>query len=94
MMYDVLRRVTVKKSKRFLGIAALGLAFTLGLATSAYTQEHEHHPAIHEAQHFLSQALDSLEQAKRDFGGHRVKAMEHIRAAQSELHEALDFDRE
>jgi len=81
----------VKKSTRFLGIAALGLAFTLGLATSAYTQEH--HPAIHEAQHFLSQALDSLEQAKHDFGGHRVKAMEHIRAAQSELHEALNFDR-
>ncbi len=79
------------KVRRLCGVGALALAFTLGLATSAYTQEH--HPEIRAAQRLLEQAMDHLQHADRDFGGHRVKAMDHIRAAQHELHEALEYDR-
>ena len=65
----------MKRFKRYSVVSALSLAFVLGFATSAYTQEH--HPAIREAQRFLEQTMDTLSHAQHDFGGHRVKAMDH-----------------
>jgi hypothetical protein len=69
----------------------LVVVFVLGFATSTWTQGH--HPEIRAAMHDLESAQHHLDRADRDFGGHKVKAMEHIRAAMGQLHEALEFDR-
>jgi len=71
-------------------LAVLVVGFLLGLSTSALTGER--HPEIRAAQRALNQAEGHLKRAAHDYGGHRVKAMEHIAAAQQELREALAFD--
>lgn len=73
---------------RSLAVLVVGIA--LG-ASVAYTAER--HPAIHSAEKDLRHAKDTLEHADHDFGGHRVKAIEHVNAALDELHLALDFDK-
>ncbi len=74
-----------------LTVVALGLAFALGFATRAYTAEK--HPELLAADQALHRALNHLEKAAHDFGGHRVKAMEHVRAALGEVSQAYAFDR-
>jgi hypothetical protein len=49
------------------------------------------HPAIQAAIRHLDQAREALERAEHDFGGHRVKALEHIKKALDECHKALEF---
>ena len=68
-----------------------GIAFVLGLATAAFTQEA--HPHIAAAQSLLAQARDHLDKAAAEYGGHRLKAMDHIRQAEAELREGLAFER-
>lgn len=68
-----------------------GIAFVLGLATAAFTQEA--HPHIFAAQNLLAQARDHLEKAAAEYGGHRLKAMDHIRQAEAELKEGLAYER-
>ncbi len=52
----------------------------------------EHHPEIRRAIRALENAKNDLEHASHDFGGHRVKAIGHLDAAISELHQALAYD--
>ena len=63
---------------------------TLALASPAALAA-ERHPEIHAAQRALANAGGHLAKAAHDFGGHRVHAMELIRQAQAELHEALEY---
>jgi hypothetical protein len=70
---------------------ALALAFALGFATRAYTGEK--HPELLAADQALHNALGHLEKAAHDFGGHRAKAAEHVRAALSEISQAYAFDK-
>jgi hypothetical protein len=79
----------LKSAGKALVILVLGIA--LG-ATVAYTAER--HPAIRAAQKNLIQAKTALEHADHDFGGHRVKALEHVNAALEELRMAIAFDRD
>ena len=51
----------------------------------------EPHPEIRPAIHSLEEAQNHLEKAARDFGGRRVKALEHTRETLVERHEALEF---
>ena len=69
-------------------VAMLCMGFVFGFAVSASTAER--HPEIRKAQKALAQAKDALEHAAHDFGGHRVKAIEHIDQAQDELRMALE----
>jgi hypothetical protein len=55
--------------------------------------------ALPEAQHEMNAALENLRQAQnnlqhasRDKGGHRSKALEHIRMAISEVEQGIQFD--
>ena len=75
----------MKRSRSF-SLVALGIAFALGFATRAYTAEK--HPELLAADH----ALRHLEKAAHDFGGHRAKAADHVRAALSEISQAYSFD--
>ena len=53
----------------------------------------EPHPEIHAAIHHLEEAKANLEKAAHDFGGHRLKALEHTNRALEECHEALNFEK-
>jgi hypothetical protein len=79
----------MKRSRSF-SLVALGIAFALGFATRAYTAEK--HPELLAADQALHNALRHLEKAAHDFGGHRAKAADHVRAALSEISQAYSFD--
>ncbi|MGD1154259.1 MAG: hypothetical protein ABSA41_00335 [Terriglobia bacterium] len=53
----------------------------------------ERHPEIRAAIRNLEEAKGHLEAGAHDFGGHRVKALEHTNKALEECREALKFDR-
>jgi hypothetical protein len=53
----------------------------------------ERHPEIQAAIRHLQQAKNNLEHANHDFGGHRVKAIEHVNQALEELNQALNYDK-
>jgi hypothetical protein len=61
---------------------------SLGQQTSA----REAHPHIEAAMKALEQAKGQLEHAAHDFGGHRVKALEHVNQALQECRDALRYD--
>lgn len=62
-------------------------------APSPAAQREERHPEIRAAIRHLEQARDNLQRAAHDFGGHRVKALEHTNQALEECQKALEFDR-
>jgi len=78
----------LKTAGKSLAILCLGIALGAAVAHTA-----ENHPAIHAAQRDLINAKTTLEHAAHDFGGHRVKAIEHINGALEELRLALEADR-
>ena len=49
------------------------------------------HPEIDDAMRLLSQAQDHLNHAATDFGGHRLKAIDHISKALDELRAAKEW---
>jgi hypothetical protein len=54
----------------------------------------ERHPEIRAAIRQLETAKAGLQKyGAHDFGGHRVKAIEHIDQALAELHQALQYDK-
>ncbi|MFL5350751.1 MAG: hypothetical protein ACJ8AT_38765 [Hyalangium sp.] len=66
------------------------VAFCLGAcATQAFAEKQ---PRMHDALASLKSALDSLEKASADKGGHRVKAIEHTRQAIEEVKAGIEFD--
>ena len=72
-------------------LCVLILGIMMGLSASALTAET--HPQIRAAQNDLAQAKSHLQRANTDYGGHKVKAIEHIDKAQDELRDALEWDR-
>jgi hypothetical protein len=56
-------------------------------------QRPERHPEIRAAIRNLEEARGHLQAAAHDFGGHRVKALEHTNKAIEECREALRSDR-
>ena len=72
---------------------AVVIALALPLANFA-TPADEPHPVIHDAIDKLQDVRSLLvNDADRDFHGHRAKAVAHVDEALSELHQALDSDR-
>jgi len=53
----------------------------------------ERHPEIRAAMRALQNAKRELEKGAHDFGGHRVKALEHVNQALAECREALTYDK-
>jgi len=71
---------------RFFMVVGLALAFSLGMLTSTLWATH---PRIVAARGHLAKAQEELNHAIGEFGGHRLKAIEHIRIAMRECDEAL-----
>lgn len=63
--------------------------------TVAFAQRRgrERHPEMMRALRELEQARADLKKAATDFGGHRVKALDHTNAAIDEVHDALNYDK-
>jgi hypothetical protein len=63
--------------------------------TPAKKQGGERHPVIHKSINQLERVKGELQQeASRDFGGHRAKAVGHINQALQELQQALQADKQ
>jgi hypothetical protein len=82
--------------KKKLVAASVVLAFATGvLATSAFTSakqnEGKKHPRIEKAIDNMYDALDYMEKAPDDFGGHKAAAMRDTRAAIVSLKQALGY---
>ena len=76
----------LKKRPRVFTAAALATAFSLGMLTSTLWARH---PRIEAAQGHLLKAQEELDHAVGEFGGHRLKAIEHVRVALRECEAAL-----
>jgi hypothetical protein len=86
-------------------LSAGALVFAMSLPAAAQNQDKvklqrvqagermEKHPEIRAAIHHLREAKRNLENARHDFGGHRVKALEHVNEALEECNQALASDR-
>lgn len=86
------------KALAFAGlVAVLGTGAAVGVAQQAIPTEfgaqRERHPEMMKALRALENAKRDLSNAAHDFGGHRVKALEHTDAAIAEVKEALKYDK-
>ena len=77
--------------------ASIVLAFALGVfATTAFTNierqnEAQKHPRIEKAIDQMQDAMDYMEHAPYNFGGHKLQAMADTRAAIKSLKAALGY---
>lgn len=80
--------------KKALGVAVLCLSFIAG--ASFADKVHDWHD-LEEVHKHVSEAIHEMERARAanhyDMAGHGVKAEEHLRAAQEELHLAIEASR-
>lgn len=84
--------------KRKLALVAVVLALVLPLLASlaearprGVRQETGQHPRIAKAIHSLEDAIDYMQKAPHDFGGHRAEAISASRAAIEQLKLALAY---
>jgi hypothetical protein len=68
-------------------VAGAGMLFTSAPVARA------DQPRMHSALRALENAERELAAADEDKGGHRTKALEHVRAAIAEVHEGIGYDR-
>jgi len=77
--------------KKAIAIAALALAFAAGAAFADRVRDWHDLESVH---HHVQEAIHEMEKARAanhyDMEGHGVKAEEHLRAAERELHEAVE----
>jgi hypothetical protein len=80
--------------KRIVTITAICVAFVAGAALA--DRVHDWHD-LDEVHKHVSEAIHEMERARAanhyDMAGHGVKAEEHLRAAEHELHEAVEAAR-
>lgn len=68
-------------------IAVAAIFFTLGVAMSAEPQ-----PKMKEALAHLNKAENCLKAATADKGGHRLKALEHVKNAIEQTQKGIAYD--
>ena len=80
--------------KKTLAVAALCLSFVFGAAFAQKVHDWHDLEAVHK---HVEEAIHEMERARAanhyDMAGHGVKAEEHLRAAERELHEAIEAAR-
>jgi hypothetical protein len=74
-----------------------GIVTGVLIATAAVgfgqSQKPKENPEIKASMESLRKASSELQRAGGGFGGHRGKALEHIKAAEAELQQALQWDK-
>jgi len=77
--------------KKAMAVLVLGLAFAAGAAFADRVRDWHDLEAVH---HHVQEAIHEMERARAanhyDMDGHGIKAEEHLRAAEHELHEAVE----
>jgi len=77
--------------KRAIAIAVLALSFVAGAAFGDRVRDWHDLEAVHK---HVQEAIHEMERARAanhyDMDGHGVKAEEHLRQAEHELHEAIE----
>jgi len=80
--------------KKAIAIAALALSFVAGAAFGDRVRDWHDLEAVHK---HVQEAIHEMERARAanhyDMEGHGVKAEEHLRAAERELHDAIESAR-
>jgi len=80
--------------KKALAVATVGLAFAAGAAFGQRVKDWHDLEEVHE---HVNQAIHELERARAanhyDMDGHGAKAEEHLRAAEHELNESIEWAR-
>ena len=89
----------MKSSIAVLAVLVLGIAMTVSggfvLAQSskvAQSSKPEAQPEMTAALNHLREAERDLETASHDKGGHRAKALEHVKQAISEVQQGIQYD--
>jgi hypothetical protein len=80
----------LKKVATTLCAAVMLMALSFPIARSLTAQSR--HPEMAAAERSLREAQNHLQRAAHDFGGHRVKAMEHVNAALEEMRLAQEVE--
>jgi len=80
--------------KKAIAVAALCLSFAAGALSGERVRDWHDLEAVHK---HVQEAIHEMERARAanhyDMAGHGVKAEEHLRAAEHELHEAIESAR-
>ena len=71
----------------------LALAFIAGGWTAQAQNKKEAHPALERAIEQITHVKGRLQEAPKDFGGHKQKAIEALNLATDELRQAIEFDK-
>jgi hypothetical protein len=78
--------------RRTLIAVALVTAFLAGTWTATAQNKPEQHPALQRAIEQIDHIKGRLQQAPKDFGGHKQKAIDALMLANDELRQAIQFD--
>jgi len=79
--------------RRMLIAVALVSTFFAGAWTATAQNKPEQHPVLERAIEQINNIKGRLQQAPKDFGGHKQKAIEALTLATDELGQAIQFDR-
>ncbi|HEY7994003.1 MAG: hypothetical protein ACHQY2_00535 [Candidatus Eremiobacterales bacterium] len=66
---------------------------TMGNTSTGHAGQHQSNQSLVNARQNLEQAIDSLSRDAHDYGGFRVKAMEAMQSARTQIDQALQFQR-
>ena len=78
---------------RPLMVAGLALALAGGTWTISAQSKKEPHPTLERAIEQINHIKGRLQEAPKDFGGHKQKAIEALSLANDELRAAIQFDK-
>ena len=73
-------------------IAGLAAAFSIAAWSTQAQAAKEPHPVLAKAVEQINAIKGRLQQAPKDFGGHKQKAIDALSLATDELRQAIQFD--
>ncbi len=78
--------------RRALIVLGMTAAFSFGAWTADAQNKREPHPVLERAIDQITNIKGRLQQAPKDFGGHKQKAIDALSLASDELRQAMQFD--
>jgi len=80
-------------ARRTLVACSVAAAISAAAWTVAAQPKREGHPALERAIDQISNIKGRLQQAPKDFGGHKQKAIDALNLATTELRQAIQYDK-
>jgi len=74
-------------------VIGMAAAFSAGAWTAHAQAGREAHPVLERAVEQINNIKGRLQQAPKDFGGHKAKAIDALGLAADELRQAIQFDK-